>query len=563
MHVSPPGTSRVGPSVFFVIFGAFICFFMFMIAKDFTEPARYAQWLPAAATPVQNNQDADALHYTYVSQGKTFKGKAAGEKARWARNQSGLKLVCRVNPQNPADSVLFWSLPVGKVLIGLSFMLAFSGFFFGFVCVFLFQGKRIAPWFTGLTLLHLGYALFIYQALANTPDDVCAARESLSKAWVILPSLVLFLISLFVWVTRRKIKGKWAMLLFPLPFLAGGLFLAWLSLNTVAGVEKRLAWVEAPAKIIDQNVKSQRSSGKNKSTTYRVQGTFRYTFEGKEYIGDSIDGSNASDNVGAYHRDVAALMKRAQKAGKGLTCRVNPADPSEAVLFNWVRPEMIAFQALFVYTFPTIGVLLFFYFVLLFWRENRAAKTGAACIDNRPQALMLTVIGLADTLFFAWILSRMAAFPPEAIYGGGVPAWLNLAMAPGIGFMIGGFAWLWRGWPRRKVAFERAAGGFVAGSFVFPGAPGESAVIRLEAKKQEKRGRHSQYAVAWEEEQSENRIFCDGVNCRLGFTFQDPGEEREGLTWQLILTLTPAPGKSERYRFYVVPEAPKAETVFA
>lgn len=557
-----PAGGRVGSAVFFFVFGAFILFFMFLMAKGFVKSACYTDWAPAEAALIQDNENTGNLRYTYVWQGKNYSGayevKSDSEKKHRSFALNGAALTCRLNPEKPQESVLFWSQPVGGILFLVSFMLVFSGVFFGLVCVVFSRKKRIAPWFTGFALFHLCYALFLYQVLARTPDDAFAAVHGMAKGVILLPSLILFLVSLFFLFARRKVKmkGSWALVLFPLPFLGVGLFMVWLCHSGIAKVEKRLSWVEVPAMIIDQNMKKQRSSDKNRSTTYRAQGTYRYTFEGKAYVGDSVDGTTGFDNVGSYQSKVAGMMKRAQKSGEGLTCRVNPANPSEAVLFNWVRPEMVAFQSVFIYSFPTVGVILLIFFILTFWRDVRAGRSGAWRIDNRPQAFALTAIGLADTFFFAWLVSRMMALPPEAVYGGAVPEWLKLLMVPGVIFVGVGMIWLWRIWPRRKVMFERTPGNFMAGSFTFPGASGEinEAVIFLEANVLNRQGRNAFRSTVWEEEKRETRIFCDGETVRVGFAFEVPSLSKNDLQWKLTLTLN----QTERYQFHVEPDAWKA-----
>lgn len=142
-------------------------------------------------------------------------------------------------------------------------------------------------------------------------------------------------------------------MLFSLPFAAVGVFMTgWLWRDVARSREIMATWAVAPAVIESAELKSQRGS---KSTTYEAVGTFSYTYEGRHYRSDRLGLDTGADNIGNYQKNLHRDMKSARRKGSALECRVNPANPEEAILRPEWRPEMALFRAMFGIFFGGAG----------------------------------------------------------------------------------------------------------------------------------------------------------------------------------------------------------------
>jgi hypothetical protein len=153
--------------------------------------------------------------------------------------------------------------------------------------------------------------------------------------------------------------------LFGLPFFAAGIFISWLYFSPIWNWWNAQRWVEVPCWIESAGLKE--SSGDD-STTYKAVASYHYIYQGKTYHGDRVSFSTGSDNVGDFQHDIhrelseyagkkpagAELDPKAQGA-EPFRCYVNPANPSEAVLYRSFRWSMLAFLAVFALTFPAVG----------------------------------------------------------------------------------------------------------------------------------------------------------------------------------------------------------------
>jgi hypothetical protein len=157
--------------------------------------------------------------------------------------------------------------------------------------------------------------------------------------------------------------------LFGLPFLAAGLFLSWLYFAGFATWWQARTWEEVPCWIESAELRTSRGDD---STTYQAMATYRYHYAGKMWRSDQVSLESGSDNIGSFHQSVHRELSRhvqklpatpemdAATVAPAFRCYVNPANPSEAVLYRTLRWEMQAFKAVFALTFPAIGAGLVF-----------------------------------------------------------------------------------------------------------------------------------------------------------------------------------------------------------
>ena len=90
----------------------------------------------------------------------------------------------------------------------------------------------------------------------------------------------------------------------------------------------------------------------------QAQATYRYEINGATYQGDRVHVSTFSDNIGSYHEDLLANLRRHQSAGEPVIVWVNPADPSQAVIDRNMRWGLFALVSGFCSIFILIGLLV-------------------------------------------------------------------------------------------------------------------------------------------------------------------------------------------------------------
>jgi hypothetical protein len=145
--------------------------------------------------------------------------------------------------------------------------------------------------------------------------------------------------------------GMGCLLLFSLPFAAGGAWMAWMTLSAVWEWRAAQLWAETPATLLQARLEVHHDD----STTYRPTARYRYDFNGQRYVNDRVVLHGGSDNIGSYQRDRGAELERILKAGGETVCYVDPADPAQAMLFRDLRLGLLAFQMTFALVFGGIG----------------------------------------------------------------------------------------------------------------------------------------------------------------------------------------------------------------
>lgn len=151
--------------------------------------------------------------------------------------------------------------------------------------------------------------------------------------------------------------GGGCLALFGLPFLLAGLAMTgWFYFNAVRWWQSQ-SWEEVPCTIVAAGL----TTSHGKSTTYRATATYRYWFAGHFYTSERVSISAGGDNISAFHQQVHQELSRyVPKPGstedpREFRCYVNPADPSEAMLYRTLRWQMQAFLTIFCLTFPAAG----------------------------------------------------------------------------------------------------------------------------------------------------------------------------------------------------------------
>lgn len=154
-------------------------------------------------------------------------------------------------------------------------------------------------------------------------------------------------------------KGKIGPLLFCLafaiPFGGVGLWASWVMVSTLRDAWGAREWVKVRADVISAEM--QQGTGR-RSSTYRADAVYRYTFDGKEYTGSrlGISTMGGSDNIGDWQEEMAEFLESARNEKRTINVFVNPDRPTEAVVDRAIRWPMLLFLTPFALGFGGVGV---------------------------------------------------------------------------------------------------------------------------------------------------------------------------------------------------------------
>ena len=257
-------------------------------------------------------------------------------------------------------------------------------------------------------------------------------------------------------------KAGWGSVVFALLFAMPGLALAAIYCHLLVSCYEAQSWQATPAKILRAELVSH--PGRH-GETYRTTAEYAYTFGGERHIGKRVCWGAGGDNIGSFQHDVYRELQSHRETGQPFRCFVNPADPSQAVLYRDLRPELMvvlctaevtvggAFSLLLplmaigefvrgrcgTIVLPT-GRLLAHPHEPWLWRADWAA--GKSIVSDRQTLIQLTVFAAAWNLF----ASPLWLFLPAAAHGN---LW-SLAGAGliGIGLVLAALAV--RGWRQRR-----------------------------------------------------------------------------------------------------------------
>lgn len=151
--------------------------------------------------------------------------------------------------------------------------------------------------------------------------------------------------------------GAVFLIIFGLMFFGAGSLAAWMvCLKPMSGVIASGNWTPTPARIISSHL--DRSSGSKGGSTYRINIQYQYDVNGSHFTSNRYDffRSGMSSNVG-----VGTMRKIVSdhSEGKEITCLVNPANPTEAVISRSI-PWFFALFMLFPLPFLFIGGMTIF-----------------------------------------------------------------------------------------------------------------------------------------------------------------------------------------------------------
>lgn len=351
--------------------------------------------------------------------------------------------------------------------------------------------------------------------------------------------------------------GALFMMIFALPFIGVGVYVVGLAVRNYQSAQAMQAWEPVQAELLAHDLRVNRGDD---STTYQATARYRYTVDGRNYESTRVGIHGGSDNVGTWQQDRHADLQRASAAGGRITAYVNPANPSDAVLFPEMRSGMMWFMGGFGGVFGAVGLGVFIGgFVGLFrggasrklareypnepwrWREDWAG--GVVKAGNRAAAIGILVFSTFWSGFvgfaFAMALLNRGQVP--------VPAWIILGVFQLVG--IGLIAWAIRELrvARRYGAaiFHMASvpgvlGGKLAGVVAVPSyaEPYESYDVEIACERTVRRGKNTSTETLWKDERrldpAKLPAKVDGVQVPVLFALPHHLPPSEGnVNWRL------------------------------
>jgi hypothetical protein len=135
--------------------------------------------------------------------------------------------------------------------------------------------------------------------------------------------------------TASNLKaGRWYLAILGLVVALIGGFFVWLLARSFLRAQKMRTWPEVPCVILSSEVEERRHD-KNSPLEYRQNLSFGYEWQGHAYTSEHL---TLRGNPWSSKRELADARVAQYSVGQSNTCRMDPANPSFAVL----KPDSLA-----------------------------------------------------------------------------------------------------------------------------------------------------------------------------------------------------------------------------
>jgi uncharacterized protein DUF3592 len=141
------------------------------------------------------------------------------------------------------------------------------------------------------------------------------------------------------------------LMVFALPFAAVGVVALYFLGSTLLDWYAMRSWVAVPATLDRLELEEHQDED---STTYEVAASYRYAYDGREYVNDRVAISGMADNLGSFQQKLYSALWLAQRNGS-VTAFVDPRRPESATLNRDLRWLLLVFQGVFALVFGAVG----------------------------------------------------------------------------------------------------------------------------------------------------------------------------------------------------------------
>ncbi|MCM8532748.1 MAG: DUF3592 domain-containing protein, partial [Lentisphaeraceae bacterium] len=216
-----------------------------------------------------------------------------------------------------------------------------------------------------------------------------------------------------------KVKGQLFLLLFSIPFAAVGVFMAYMVFSTISEWQNAKSWIPTDATI--EYIKLNRNSDGDGGTTYKVTGKYSYFFNENHYKSTQVTFSKSGDNIGSFQKDLHQRLKTSKTA----ICFVNPNDPTQAILDNTLRLEMVSFMSIFMFAFGGVGFGLGTYSLKQTLSKKRTVKVISQKFEVSHSSLPLiiclslssTILSLTSYIIIPELIQQVQSGRQSAYFG--------------------------------------------------------------------------------------------------------------------------------------------------
>ena len=327
-------------------------------------------------------------------------------------------------------------------------------------------------------------------------------------------------------------------MMFGIIFLVAGIAVAYMTfIKMTSQYLSSEDWQSVPAKILSLDLVVTTGD----STTYRVDATYTYVFQGESYQSNKVSFSTASDNVGNYWQDLHRRLETQRSNGR-MFALVNQDNPNESVLDRTFRWAQVAFGGMFLVMFSGAGLAVV-------WFSMKAGKTQQQVVEESEAGIASNqkngfwFMFLFGCVFFLIGSFTFAMVLPEIINNGEYAALFTLLFV-----VVGGGIMAFSLTSRRRYKLigpsplfldplPGVIGGHVGGMFEIACMVLDSPLnITLTCQRRIKSGKNTRINVLWQESmQAYGTQISKGMNMR--FLFDCPPDLPEGgidgVEWQL------------------------------
>jgi hypothetical protein len=379
---------------------------------------------------------------------------------------------------------------------------------------------------------------------------------------------------------RSSATAVGCLVLFALPFAAGGVFAGALALRQLASWLETRDWVETPARILEVELVTRSDSA---STRYSVEARYEYEFRQRTYGGRRVWLESKPDSLGDFHRRVYEELDAHRRSGEAFRCFVDPDRPQDSILYRDLRRGLLSFKLFLALLFGGVGFGLLVAVPVTRRRLEREESLRSLYPEQpwrwRPQwedgrirssAKSEVVLPCLFALFWNAVCVAVIATSWREILE---QSWAIVAMATlfplvGIGLLIwAGRAFIrWRKFGEAIFAMSRVPatpGGWIEGELELPKvlAGAERITSRLECERRAKGRDSDDSELLWQDERQDrgDELLFDGLAVRLPVSFEVPvdaetstvdDEGDSSVTWWLSVEAE-TPGVDYRSRFEV------------
>ena len=235
---------------------------------------------------------------------------------------------------------------------------------------------------------------------------------------------------------RPTKNNSGCLILFSLPFAAVGVGLAVWNCIAVLKYREMRSWAEVPATIDRAELKVDHDA--DGGTTYQALADYEYDFQGQHFTGHRISIHGGSDNIGSFQQDAYRELKSHLDQKKPFRCYINPANPTDAVLYRHLRGEMLLFMTLFSGVFGSAGLALLSGSIVALRQSSRLTLDGgsdepwkmrpdwaAGYVEARGGAgIIWPVLATVTAFLFLACLPVAVTFPDLLSQSQGIWKWL-------------------------------------------------------------------------------------------------------------------------------------------